>query len=123
MKIGRLIILISSLIISCKDSKSDFEYDHSKVKIFATQDAPLGAIHFVLFNNNDFKIQRFGLFEKQNFNGKADIKGDSIYLEYEDKEIDFDEIPLPIKMQVEEKIIETEFSNAHYYLVIKELAE
>ncbi|MEL6811554.1 MAG: hypothetical protein AAFP76_09490 [Bacteroidota bacterium] len=123
MKIVRLVILVSSLMMGCKDSKSNLEYDRSKVKVFATQEAPLGAIHFILFENHDFKVQRFGIFESQNFDGKAIVQEDSIYLEYHDKEIDFAEISLPLKMKVDNEIIETELSNGPYYLVIRELAE
>jgi len=97
------------------------DYDHSKIKIFASYEAPLGAVHFILFDNNKFKVQRFELFKRENFNGVAKIKGDSIFLEYEDKNIDFELVSLPKKMKIKKKLINTKIGNEPYYLVIREI--
>lgn len=83
----------------------------------------MGAIHFVLFKNNEFKIQKFGLFGSKNFDGIAKVKGDSIHLKYLDKKIDFQKILFPIKMKVVKNRIDTEFSNRPYHSILRELSK
>lgn len=105
-------------IFSCGNEKSDFDYDSENIKIRAYQEAQIGGIEFVLLTDNRFRINRQGLFRPEYYFGNAKIESDSIFLKYYDNLIDFDSIPLPRKMKVENDRLKTDLINWNYYLTI-----
>ncbi|WP_162919896.1 hypothetical protein [Hanstruepera ponticola] len=105
-------------IFSCGNEKNDFDSNSEKVKIIAYQESQIGGIEFVLLIDNRFRINRQGLFRPEHYFGNAKIESDSIFLKYSDKSINFDSIPLPRKMKIENYRLKTDLINWNYYLTI-----
>ncbi len=115
-----LILLVLNVLWSCENKKSEFDSSGENVKIRAYQEAPIGGIGFVLLNDNRFRINRQGLFQSEYYYGKANIKFDTIFLNYSDNTINFDSVPLPQKLLVENQILKTDLAKWKYYLNIIE---
>ncbi len=111
-----ILILIFNLTISCSNKNS--EYDKSEVKLYAYQEAQIGGINFVLLKNGEFIVTRFGMFDSEKYKGIATISKDSIFLTYSDKNIDFQKIPLPEKIEVAKHRIFTELRGRKYHMEI-----
>jgi hypothetical protein len=114
-----LILIILNFLWSCENKTSEFDSRSEKIKIWAYQEGQIGGIEFVLLTDNRFRINRQGLFRPECYFGNANIKSDSIFLNYSDNTINFDSVPLPRKLFVENQILKTDLSNWKYYLNIK----
>ncbi|MFI2743367.1 hypothetical protein ACG2LH_11555 [Zhouia sp. PK063] len=113
-----VILLVLNIFWSCENKKSEFDSSHENIKIRAYQETPIGGIGFVLLNDNRFRINLQGLFLPEYYYGKANIKSDSIFLNYSDNTINFDSVSLPRKLLVENQILKTDLGNWKYYLKI-----
>jgi len=113
-----IVLIILTTLFSCENKKTEFDYGSEKIKIRAYQEAQIGGIEFVLLNDKRFRINRQGLFQPKYYYGNAKMESDSIFLKYSDNTINFDSIPLPRKLKVENDRLKTDLINWNYYLTI-----
>lgn len=81
MRIKELTIIIITMltVISCKKEK-----DMSEFLLLSDREAPLGWIYFTVYKDSTFEYISRGLSNKKVFSGKAQIRKDTIYLNYND---------------------------------------
>ena len=113
-----VVFIILTALYSCENKKTEFDYGSEKIKIRAYQEAQIGGIEFVLLTDNRFRINRQGLFRPEYYFGNVKIESDSIFLKYSDNKINFDSIPLPRKMKIENNRLKTDLIDWKYYLEI-----